>query len=204
MPNPPISSQKYNSEGTSGSGSRRPGENGQVKAMWMRKGLVGAGIAVLAVLGVLAYSAVQEVGDRACDSNQRFKDYSPPPDEELLRTIDHSLEVLSGETVRMTLTLRNVTDEPLHLSLGFSPSHNFIVTTTSCEIVWIWAQKVLLPVRYETLQPGKERKFAGEWDRVDDQEEPVPPGVYLVHGVLHFAEPSSRLMTSALKLEVPQ
>ena len=137
--------------------------------MRMRKGLLGAGIAVLAVLGVLAYFTVQEAGDTACDSNKWFGHIEPPPDEGLLRTFDHSLEVVSGETVRMRLTLRNVTDEPLNLNLGYIPFHNFIVTKPNCEIVWTWADMVLLPLVYETLQPGEEREFTGEWKRVDDQ-----------------------------------
>ena len=134
-------------------------------------------------------------------------DPGEPPDETLLRAVHYSLDIVPqasyGETVRMKLTLRNVSDKPVSFPLGGVPPHNFVVTTPDGEPVWRWecTQVILSLLGGETLEPGEALEFTGEWEQVDNQGEPVPPGTYLVRGVLNLESPE-RLVTPARELEV--
>ena len=125
-----------------------------------------------------------------------------PPTETFLRAVDYSLEVEDqatyGETVRMKLTLRNVSDEPVDFLTGGRPPHDFVVSTPDGEQVWHWkcAKIIQLPLDSQTLQPGEEMNFTGEWEQLDNRGEPVPPGTYLVRGVLDM-EPPEMLVTEA-------
>ena len=129
------------------------------------------------------------------------------PADAFLDSIEYSVETAAeasyGETVRMKLTLRNVSDEPASFSLGGNPSHDFVVTTLDGEGIWHWkCTKIILDLLgEETLEPGDVLEFTGEWDQVNNRGEPVPPGTYLVHGVLDLGFPE-RLLTPAHELTV--
>ena len=105
---------------------------------------------------------------------------STPP-EAFLRAIRYSLdappEALYGETIRMTLTLENTSDESVTFYTGVSP-HNIVVTTPGGEQVWHWkcAKVFPAPLITETLDPGQTMEFTGEWEQVDNRGEPAPPG----------------------------
>ena len=139
--------------------------------------------AALATLDVPREAIVIEVG---CDGIHPWPiDPGEPPDEAFLRAVDYSLEVVSqapyGETVRMKLTLRNVSDGTVNLVLGGRPPYDFEVSTPDGEQVWHWkcAKITNQPLDGKTLEPGEELEFVGEWEQVDNRGEPVPPGVYL-------------------------
>ena len=98
-----------------------------------------------------------------------------------LRAIDYSLEVAPqapyGETVRMKLTLRNVSDGMVNLVLGGRPPYDFEVSTPDGEQVWHWkcGKITNLPLDSKTLEPGEELEFVGEWEQVDNRGEPGSP-----------------------------
>lgn len=133
-------------------------------------------------------------------------DRGQSPDESFTRTIDYSLEVVDnaphGETVQMKLRLRNVSDEPVSLSLGGRPPHEFTVSTPDGEPVWNWkCGRITLSVRdSETLAPGEELEFTGEWEQVDNLGEPVPSGAYIVTGVLDLEHPERLVSSKVLSL----
>ena len=104
--------------------------------------------------------------------------------------------------MEMKLTLRNVSDGPVTVSLGW---YDFVVSTPEDELVWHWqcAKVILAALDIETLEPGEEREFIGEWEQVDNRGEPVPPGSYLVRGVLNLESPG-KLVTEVQKVEVVQ
>ena len=165
--------------------------------------------AALATLDVPRGAIVIEVG---CESIHPWPlDLGEPPDEAFLRAIDYSLEVVSqapyGETVRMKLTLRNVSDRTVNLVLGGRPPYDFEVSTPDGEQVWHWKCGKIInqPLDGKTLEPGEELEFVGEWEQVDNRGEPVPPGVYLVRGGLNLGPPNKKLVTEAheLKVEIP-
>ena len=135
------------------------------------------------------------------------RDTSRSPNEAFLNAIDYSLEAVSkssyGDTVSMKLKLRNTSDEPVQFFTGGRPPHDFVVTTANGEEVWNWqcAKIILLPLDRRTLQPGEELEFTGEWEQVDNRGESVPPGTYLIRGVLKMESPE-RLVTPPRKLRV--
>ena len=161
--------------------------------------------ATLATVDVPRGAVVIEIG---CNGIRQWPlDRGEPPDEAFLSTIDYSLEVMSqalyGETVRMKLTLRNVSDGTVNLALGGRPPYDFEVSTPDGQQVWHWKCGKIInqPLDSKTLEPGEELKFIGEWQQVDNRGESVPPGAYLVRGVLNL-EPPEKLVTETHKLEV--
>ncbi len=159
----------------------------------------------LAATDVPREAVVIEVG---CDGTGRWPDeFSGPPNQAFLWAIDSSVEVASsaayGETVGMKLTLRNTSDETTRFYLGGGAPYDFVVSTPDGDLVWHWkcAKGFLLPLGSATLRPGEEIEFTAEWEQVDHRGEPVPPGMYLVRGVLDLASPE-QLVTEARDLEV--
>ena len=171
--------------------------------MYPRRGAREEMEAAIATVDVPRGAIVIDVG---CE-NIRPLDHGEPPDEAFLRAIHYSLDVVPqasyGETVRMKLTLRNVSDEQVSFSLGGRPPHAFVVTTPDGELVWHWkcAKITLSVLDGETLEPGEALELIGEWEQVDNREEPVPPGTYLVRGVLNLESPE-KLVTPPHELEV--
>ena len=93
--------------------------------------------------------------------------------------------------MEIKLTLRNASDEPVSFVLGGRPPYDFVVSTADGGQVWHWkcAKITLLPLDSKTLEPGEGLEFVGEWEQVDNRGEPVPPGTYLVRGVLNLELP---------------
>ena len=129
------------------------------------------------------------------------------PGEAFLRAVDYSIEVDGqvsyGNAVRMKLTLRNVSDEPVSFVTGGRPPHDFVVSTPDGEQIWHWkcAKIIQQPLDSRSLEPGEKLEFTGEWEQVDNRGEPVPPGNYLVKGVLDMDYPG-KLITEARGLEI--
>ena len=125
---------------------------------------------------------------------ENFKRWPPNPlkhlDESFLHTLEVSMEVPTqatyGKTVPLKLTLRNVGDKSVAFLLGGNPYHDFAITTPDGKAVWYWgcAQYRFDVLGFGNLEPGEEKAFVEEWQQVNVSGEPVPPGVYLVHGVL--------------------
>ena len=159
--------------------------------------------AAIATVDVPREAIVIDVG---C-SNIVPLDPGEPPDETFLRAIHYSLDVASqvsyGETVRMKLTLRNISDAPVMVPLGGEPPHDFVVATPDGEPIWYWecTQIILSILDGDTLEPGEELDLVGEWEQVDNWGEPVPPGTYLVRGLLNMEHPQ-KLVTPAHEVEV--
>ena len=129
-----------------------------------------------------------------------------PPSEELRRAIDYSLEVVSqadyGATVPMKLTLKNSSDAPVQFYTG-ADLHDFVVATVHGQEVWHWNCGKSFPavLREVNMEPGEELVLVGEWEQMDNWGEPVPPGTYLIRGMLIFA-PAGILATPPHELKV--
>ena len=164
-------------------------EIGMYPRRWGREEMEAA----LATVDVPRGAVVIEIG---CNGIRQWPlDRGEPPDEAFLSTIDYSLEVMSqapyGETMRTKLTLRNVSDGTVNLVLGGRPPYDFEVTTPDGQQVWHWKCGKIIeePLDSKTLEPGEELEFIGEWEQVDNRGESVPPGAYLVRGVLNLEPP---------------
>ena len=109
----------------------------------------------------------------------------------------------------MKLTLRNVSDGTVSFVLGGRPPYDFEVSTPDGEQVWHWKCGTIIeePLDGKTLEPGEELEFVGEWEQVDNRGGPVPPGTYVVRGVLTLGQtdlgpPDEVLVTETHELQV--
>ena len=133
-------------------------------------------------------------------------EYGTDPSEELRRAIAYSLEVVSqadyGETVPMKLTLKNSSDAQVRFYTGSLP-HDFVVATVHGQEVWHWrCGKIFPAVLVErNLGPGEELVLVGKWEQMNNWGEPVPPGTYLIRGML-ILSPAGILATPPQELKV--
>ena len=138
----------------------------------------------------------------------RLDNMGRDPSKGVLRAIDYAVEAAStapyGDTVFLKLKLRNIGYKPIRFfSGGRRPLHDFIITTADGEEVWNWQCGRIREFSSDghTLKPGQKLEFMGEWEQVDNRGEPVPPGTYLIRGVLEMVSPE-RLVTPPHELRV--
>ena len=127
-------------------------------------------------------------------------------DEASRESITFSVETASqapyGETLPLTLVLKNLGEETLRFYRGpSSPRLRGFGIQRFRGMELVVRQDRQLPLDIETLEPGETLELSGEWEQVDNQGNPVPAGEYLVRGVL-FLEPPEKLVTSAHRVEV--
>ena len=176
----------------------------QIHLRPLRGGLERLEAAIAQVI-VPREAIVVEIGCIANTPNHLDKGKSP--DQALLAAIDYSLEAPSlvayGEVVRITLTLRNISNEPVLVPMGGIPSHDFVLSTFEGKNIWRWqcGQVILDILGGETLEPGEELELIGEWEQVDNRGESVPAGTYLIRGALNMEHPAI-LVTAPHRLEV--
>jgi hypothetical protein len=101
-------------------------------------------------------------------------------------------EVEAGQTVNLKLIWRNLTDQPAELTLGGRPAYDFVVTSGEGKEIWRWlaGQAVQDILEIKTVDPGQKLEFTLEWQPVDQAGAALPPGHYLVHGILNLDPPA--------------
>lgn len=106
-----------------------------------------------------------------------------------------------ADIIYLTLWGKNISDRPITLIFNGHAVHDFIVTKPDGTEVWRWShRKVFLPLpRVKILNPHEQFEFATEWEQVDNEGRPVPPGTYWVRGVL-YTEPTKRFETKPERL----
>jgi hypothetical protein len=70
--------------------------------------------------------------------------------------------------------------------LGRTPTADFVVEDSAGRRIWslLRGQTMLGALRLHPLGPGQRLEWRHRWDQRTDGGEPVPPGQYLVRGVL--------------------
>jgi hypothetical protein len=101
-------------------------------------------------------------------------------------------EVEAGQTVNLKLIWRNLTDQPVGLTLGGRPAYDFVVTTNEGKQIWRWLEGEVVQqiLEIKTVDPGQKLEFTLEWQPVDQAGAPLAPGRYLVHGILNLEAPA--------------
>lgn len=92
-----------------------------------------------------------------------------------------------GEPVRIELVLGNPSDEAVELAVpGRPPAFDLTIETEDGGPVWrrLEGGAVAMALTLVRVEPGGERVFRDAWDGRGASGEPVPPGRYLVRGVL--------------------
>lgn len=109
-----------------------------------------------------------------------------------------------GETVLLKLRVKNISDQPLPFGGFGRPDravYDFIITQPDGKEVWrLWRPATAKPAALmrEPLKPSEEREYTAEWNQLDNHENAVPPGTYLVYGILDTEGPD--LKTDAKEL----
>jgi Intracellular proteinase inhibitor len=101
-------------------------------------------------------------------------------------------EVEAGQTVNLKLIWRNLTDRPVELTLGGRPAYDFVVTTNEGKEMWRWlaGQTVQDILEIKTVDPGQKLEFMLDWQPVDQAGAALPPGHYMVQGILNLEPPA--------------
>ena len=109
-----------------------------------------------------------------------------------------------GEEVPITLRLTNMSRLPVTTYLQGRPvTFDVIVSRADSSVVWRRLQgsfvSAILQVR--TLPPGESLEFKEKWSQRGNSGKPVPPGEYLVTGILP-TDPPAKLQTAAVPLRI--
>ncbi len=99
-----------------------------------------------------------------------------------------------GQKLPLKLKLKNISDQPVALTLLGHPAHDFVVTKGyNGPEVWRWSYgKTIQEIaELRTLYPGEELAFEEQWDQRDNQGTAIPSGYYCIQGLVHV-EPTAR------------
>jgi len=89
--------------------------------------------------------------------------------------------------VPLVFTVTNTSGAPVTLELlGRTPTADFRVSDSAGRTIWsrLRGQTLLGVLRLFPLDAGKSLSFRQTWHQHTDTESPVPPGEYLIRGVL--------------------
>lgn len=127
--------------------------------------------------------------------NFALSKFQLPPD---LSSLSVQLKVETpvqlGESVTMTLKVRNNGIRPVTLTFTNPPEADFVVMTGDGAEIWRWSHgkafimsgtNTLVVPPPVVLPPGGGKEYEVEWDQKDNDGNPVPAGNYLVQGILN-------------------
>jgi hypothetical protein len=106
--------------------------------------------------------------------------------------------------VPLVFSVLNAGNAPVTLQLlGREPTADFRISDSHDRVVWtrLRGQTMLGALRLYPLDAGKRLSFRELWDQRSDAGQPVPPGVYLVRGVLLTDAPGG-LESPAFRLRI--
>ena len=92
----------------------------------------------------------------------------------------------------LVFTVTNASGAPVTLELlGRTPTADFQVSDSTGRTIWsrLRGQTLLGALRLYPLDAGKSLSFRQTWNQRTDSGTPVPPGEYLIRGVLLTGDP---------------
>jgi hypothetical protein len=118
---------------------------------------------------------------------------APPQSDPLSLQLSAPASASVGTAIRLTLTLKNTTKQPVQVMLGGRPPTDFVVTTPEGAEVWRWStdQVVQAILEVRTLQPGEQLEYNTEWNLKHSRGTLPSPGRYLVKGILNMDPPET-------------
>ena len=102
-------------------------------------------------------------------------------------TLEAPARARLGQPVPLVFSVTNPGKAPVTLQLlGRTPTADFVVSDPRGEVVWslLKGQVMVGSLRLYPLAPGRRLRFRAVWRQRSDQDRPVPPGEYLIRGVL--------------------
>lgn len=105
------------------------------------------------------------------------------------------------EKCRITLFVKNETEQTLKLSFSSSNINDFIALNKDGEEVWKWSEgRIFMPVVTDIkLGPNEEYEYKGEWNYTGKDGKKVLPGQYIIYGILNT---SPAVYTKKVMVEV--
>jgi hypothetical protein len=113
-------------------------------------------------------------------------------------------DVPAGHPVPMVMRLSNTGNAARDLALQGRPiAYDVIVTHRDGAVVWrrLEGEVIQTILQLRTLAPGESLEFRHSWNQRSNSGERVPPGEYLVTGVLP-TDPPAELRTQAVPLRI--
>ena len=149
---------------------------------------IAAGLVVMALGVVTMAVAAPTGGPDHCIESLRYEDGRPRFDTNQVSEEFHQLfstrsDVTIGETVRLTMTVRNTQDRRQTLRLGMGPVF-ILVATPDCRVVWLQPRSVILMGTDLHFGPHEEKRLGLTWGLTDERGEMVSPGYYYVYVIL--------------------
>lgn len=174
--------------------------------MWSRP----AGRAVPVLLGFLAAAcgaAPRESRDpdMPMDDAAQVRNSTPVGPDRLVLHLELPARAARGAPVPIRLALENRGDAPVTVGLGGRPvAFDFVVARPDGAEVWsrLHGQAIAAVLQERRLAPGEVLHFQDSWDQRDNQGRQVPPGRYLVWGVLPVADQPRGEKTGSVQLVV--
>ncbi len=107
-----------------------------------------------------------------------------------LTIVGLAMGVPFGEPLEMTLSITNISDEPIKRGYGSSMLFDFTVDDADGNEVWRWARYLVFlhVLGSQTWAPGESVTYTVTWDQLDDtggflsDGEQVPAGIYTLRG----------------------
>jgi Intracellular proteinase inhibitor len=161
------------------------------------------GLTLLAI-GCQSDSVERGHAEDPTDEPPRESTMTTSPADSLLFQIHAPAEVQEGQSVPITLRLRNAGPEPaVRYFRGRDITFDIVVTRVDGSAVWRRLAGAAIPaiVQVRRLEPGEQLEFKDQWRQRTDRGQPVSPGSYLLHGILLTDAPEA-LETPRVPLRV--
>jgi len=110
---------------------------------------------------------------------------------------------LSGENPELSLTVANVSDQPINITFTSSKEYDFVICRGGMN-VWTWSHDLVFafPITEVTIQPGENYAFPGFsdgiareiWERRDNLRNTVPFGNYTVYGQFNRYDSNKKMI----------
>ena len=94
---------------------------------------------------------------------------------------------LSGETITIIVSIKNLTSGPQTLELNDAKQYEIIVNWAGQPVtLWTWSNGYVFTqaIQYLVFAPGETKTFTATWDQVGNNGQPAGPGFYEVQGYI--------------------
>lgn len=169
-----------------------------------------AGRAVPALLGFLAAAcgaAPRESrdADMPMDEAAQVRSSTAVGPDGLVLHLELPARAARGAPVPIRLALENRGDAPVAVGLGGRPvAFDLLVARPDGAELWsrLHGQGIAAVLQERRLAPGEVLHFQDSWNQRDNQGRQVPPGRYLVWGVLPVVDRPGGVKTGPVPLEI--
>ncbi|RCK80304.1 MAG: hypothetical protein OZSIB_3486 [Candidatus Ozemobacter sibiricus] len=131
-------------------------------------------------------------------------EYINPQDLEI-RIIPEELEVIAGQIATFTISIRNKTDKPVHLSFDTGQRFDLAVWHNEWQIYrWSQGKRWAEAPHSIPIRPGVPETYQIAWQTVDRLSCPLPQDIYKVVGIVMTKPRALMTNTARIRLVPPK